>query len=130
MRQQPILLLVFVILSCCFWTENSASISAEDTSSKIHFNLSELSPEGLIGSADSLRALSYEFCLPAQPIYVLEIVQIDPTVQIYPNSPGRIRCTAHEYLCIGNTHQPHWRETLMRLANLPYIKSIEPFFAE
>jgi len=94
-------------------------------SRKIHFDLSVFNDDGLYGPPDGLRAAAYEFCIPAQDATAAEIMAIDPTVQIYAGSPGRVGCGVDEYLCIGSTAQPGFREVLANLAQLDYVTDIE-----
>lgn len=96
---------------------------------KITFDISRISPEGLIGSDDNLRSLSYEFCIPKNPEYLTQIKDIDPKIS-FSNSNGRIGCTENQYLGIGDTHKPNWREILMAIANLDYVERIDQFFGE
>jgi hypothetical protein len=101
-----------------------------DQSAKIRFDLSGLNQDGLYGPPDGLRALAYEFCIPARPELADEVRAIDPTVEIYPGSPGRIGCTRDQYLCIGSSHQPDYRTVLGRLARLEYVARIDPSYME
>jgi hypothetical protein len=71
-----------------------------------------------------LRALAYEFCLPADPALAAEVRAIDPTIVIYPGSKGRVACAPGEHLCIGSTQQPQFPSVLLKLASLPYVKQI------
>jgi len=91
----------------------------------IRFDASQLNDEGLLGAANGLRALSYEFCIPAAEAHVKEVEAIDSTIAIQRSSPGRIGCREAEYLAIGHTHQPDFREVLIRLSHLPYVDRIE-----
>lgn len=91
----------------------------------VRFDLGDLNSEGLLGSEDGLRALSYEFCVPASETHVEEVRAIDVTLSIQRGSPGRIGCGEAEYLAIGNTHQSDFRRVLERLGRLPYIERIE-----
>jgi hypothetical protein len=102
------------------------TIRAED---KITFDLSAISPEGLIGNQQSLRSVGYEFCIPAQADAIRKVKAIDPTVQ-FSRSRGRIGCQQHQYLCIGETHQPDWKTVLLKLADLDYVKKIDQFWGE
>jgi hypothetical protein len=97
---------------------------------KIRFDLSAISSEGLIGSGNGVRALSYEFCIPATEQTHREVQTIDPSVQAFPGSRGRIGCRLDQYLCIGSTHQPRWRTVLQQLAQLDYIEQIDQFLGE
>ena len=67
----------------------------------------------------------YEFCIPARADLAAEVASIDSTVQIYVGSPGRIGCSSDEYLCIGSTGQPGFREVLANLAQLDYASRIQ-----
>jgi hypothetical protein len=98
---------------------------ADTVSTKIHFDLSEFNDDGLYGPPDALRAAMYEFCIPARADLAAEVASIDPTVQIYASSPGRIGCGSNEYLCIGSTGQPGFREVLANLAQLQYVSRIQ-----
>jgi hypothetical protein len=92
---------------------------------KIAFDLSEFNDDGLYGPPDGLRAAMYEFCIPARADLAAEVASIDPSVQIYAGSPGRIGCTSAEYLCIGSTGQPGFRDVLANLAQLDYVTRIQ-----
>ncbi len=80
--------------------------------------------DGLIGPPDGLRALSYEFCVPGDAEQLDQVRQIDATLEVYPDSRGRIGCSEAESLCVGNTHQPEFRAVLLKLDALPYVKEI------
>jgi hypothetical protein len=97
---------------------------------KITFDLSTISPDGLAGPASGVQSISYEFCIPATEEHLAEVQAIDPSVQHFPHSKGRIGCSRNQFLCIGNTHQPHWREVLLSLANLDYVERIDRFWGE
>lgn len=96
---------------------------------KITFDLEHISPEGLIGKGDGLRSQSYEFCIPDQAPQIAEVKAIDPSLRLY-RSRGRIGCRNDQWLAIGETHQPHWKQILLNLAHLNYIKRIDPFWGE
>ncbi|MBF2048913.1 MAG: hypothetical protein IGS54_16375 [Elainella sp. C42_A2020_010] len=97
---------------------------------KITFDLTAISPAGLIGGATSLQSVSYEFCIPASETHRIEVQAIDPSVQYFPHSRGRIGCGDDQILCIGHTHQPRWREILHQLADLDYVERIDRFWGE
>ena len=105
------------------------TMRADSIRDKITFDLSAISPEGLIGNQQSLRSVCYEFCIPAQPDTRKEVKAIDQTVQ-FSRSRGRIGCQNHQYLCIGETHQPEWKTVLLKLAELDYVKRIDRFCGE
>lgn len=92
---------------------------------KITFDLEQLDENGLYGPPDGQRSLDYEFCVPEEPVLLETVQAIDPSLTLYPNSPGRIGCTAEQVLAIGNTHQPNAVPILMELANLDFIERID-----
>ena len=96
---------------------------------KITFDISQISADGLIGSGDNLRSLSYEFCIPKNSESLAEIKKIDPEIS-FSQSKGRIGCTENQYLCIGDTHKPNWLEILNTIAHLDYVERIDQFFGE
>ncbi|HYN79473.1 MAG TPA: hypothetical protein VES73_16950 [Lamprocystis sp. (in: g-proteobacteria)] len=95
-----------------------------DQSAVIGFDINLLNAAGLQGPPDGLRALDYEFCIPADPAFREEVAVIDPSARFLPGSRGRIRCAADQVLVLGNTHQARFREILLRLAGLPYVVRI------
>ena len=82
--------------------------------------LSEAFP--LIGPP--LRAVRYAFCIPSGGQFAEEVRGIDPTIQIASDTGGTVRCGAGASRCVGSTHQPAFRRTLLKLAELPYVESI------
>lgn len=115
------------MLAC---TGRQPRLETEVALRKIKFDLAQISPAGLIGPADGLRSLSYEFCAPATESVIRQIQAIDPSLQIHRQSPGQIGCCPGQVLAIGATHQPCWRKILLKLAQLPYITRIEPSLGE
>ena len=101
-----------------------------DPLAKITFSLDQLNQDGLCGPPGGLRALHYEFCIPGEAAPAAQVREIDPTIQIYPKSRGRIGCGQGEYLCVGSTHQPGFRTVLVRLAGLPFVRRIDQAFFE
>jgi hypothetical protein len=97
---------------------------------KIDIDLDKLNEEGLYGPPDGLRALDYEFCIPADEALLDEVKAIDSSVVFYRKSPGRIGCQTEQYLCIGNTHQENFRHVLCKLAALSYVNLIQETFWE
>jgi hypothetical protein len=121
--------MMYPVPSSC-WAEGPKNQPLVNPLSKITFNLEQLNEHGLYGPPDGLRALHYEFCIPGDPVTATQVRQIDPTIEIYPISPGRIGCTEGVYLCLGNTHQPNFKAVLFKLAQLPYVKRIDQAFFE
>jgi hypothetical protein len=97
---------------------------------KITFDLDRLNDDGLVGPPNGLRSLMYEFCIPSDSASAREIREIDSSVRLYSESPGRIGCGDGLTLCIGETHQPGWRAVLDQLSSLGYIERIDESFAE
>jgi len=91
---------------------------------KIQFRLDTIRPDGLRGPPDGLVSVAYEFCVPANEAVYQEVRRIDPGVQIYFGSRGRIGCSTNQALCIGETHKARWRAVLYELSSLPYIAEI------
>jgi hypothetical protein len=106
-----------------FWLL-SACAAVQPPSAEIQIDLSGVNAEGLRGPSNGLRAVHYEFCIPAGETYKSEVVRIDASAVFMPDSRGRIGCRAGEVLVVGNTHQPGYRQVLDRLASLPYIERI------
>jgi len=92
---------------------------------KITFDLNQFDEYGLYGPADGKRSLDYEFCIPQGEQYATEVQTIDPSVNFFPTSAGRIGCTENQILTIGNTHQDEFRLVLLELANLDYVDRIQ-----
>ncbi len=101
-----------------------------DPMSKITFKLDYLNQDGLYGPPGGKRALHYEFCIPGDSAHAAQVRHIDPTIEIFPKSRGRIGCGPGEYLCIGSTHQPGFKTVLGKLASLPYVRRIDQAFFE
>jgi hypothetical protein len=101
-----------------------------DSLKKFSFDLTSLDAHGLRGEESGLCALSYEFCIPAMPVLAEQVRKIDPTLVIFDHAPGRSQCADDTFLCIGSTHQPGYRNVLLRLSRLSYIERIDEAFFE
>ena len=118
------ILMIAMIVGC-------ASVSnPQARSSKIDVDLGNVNSEGLRGPPDGLRAVHYEFCIPAGEDNAEEVRSIDPTAQFMPGSRGRIGCATGQILVVGSTHQRSFREVLERLAALEYVNRIAENFFE
>ena len=106
-------------------TTEKEVVASEATSEVIRFDTGRLNSDGLMGPADGLRAVSYEFCVPADEQLMELVMSIDGTVEIQRRSRGRIGCEKAEYLAIGHTHQPDFESVLDRLSRLPFVDRIE-----
>ena len=62
--------------------------------------------------------------------HAAEVREIDPSIQVFAKSKGRIGCGPGEYLCVGSTHQPGFQTVLFKLASLPYVRRIDQAFFE
>ncbi len=91
---------------------------------KIQFDLTRLDADGLRGPADGRVAVAYEFCIPNTAECRAQVRRIDAGVQFLPGSRGRLGAGPDECLCLGSTHQKHFRRTLRSLAALPYVRRI------
>jgi len=107
-----------------------AQVPVQVPDRKIQFDLSAFDDDGLYGPSDGRRAAAYEFCIPTGDDVADEVAAIDPSIAIMRSSPGRIGCTADQYLVIGSTHQPGFRAVLANLARLDYVTHIELSFGE
>ena len=124
------LVILLLILYPLCWVGVAADQVPINPRSKITFSLDHLDENGLYGPPGGLRAVHYEFCIPADPGLEAQVRRLDMTIQIFKTSPGRIGCTKEEYLCLGNTHQPNFKAVLLNLAGLPYVKRINQAFFE
>jgi hypothetical protein len=97
---------------------------------KIAFDLNALDKNGLSGPKNGKVAIDYEFCIPAEKSYLDQILKIDPSIKIQKKARGRIRCSRAEWLCMGNTHQKKYREKILEIAELNFVKRIEHTFFE
>jgi hypothetical protein len=97
--------------------------------SKLGFDADLVGEDGLYGPPDGRRALDYEFCIPDAACIREQVSAIDPSVR-FSTSPGRIGCADGDLLAIGNSHQPGFQEVLRQLAELPYVRRIEPAWFE
>ena len=91
---------------------------------KIQFDISALNSEGLAGPPDGLRAVNYEFCIPAALLAEVEVKALDPSVQFFKGAAGHVGCTDAQELVIGSTHQKNFKQVLLKLAALDYVKRI------
>ena len=117
-----VLLIIPVLLTGCSSLKNYQNNKMLEK--KITFDLKQLDADGLYGDKDSKRAMSYEFCIPADIEKANEVMKIDPSAVVYKSSPGRVNCTASEYLVMGDTFQKDFIVTLQQLSNLKYVSRI------
>jgi hypothetical protein len=91
---------------------------------KVELDLESLDADGLRGPPAGKVAVSYEFAIPNTAPCLAEVKRIDATVRCMPGSRGRVGATEMQCLCVGSTHQDHFREVLRALAALPYVERI------
>jgi hypothetical protein len=115
-RKWVIIILIVVILLSGWWIWNNRQCNLE----KITFDINEIEKV----------PLDYEFCIPYEDRYLQEIKRIDPEIECYHGSSGRIGCIDSEYLCIGNTGHKDFRNILCKLSILDYIDRIDQTFWE
>ena len=82
---------------------------------RIGVDLASVNAEGLRGPPGGLRAVHYEFCIPADDQVAAEVRAIDATARLLHGSRGRIGCRHGQILVLGHTHQPAYRRVLDRL---------------
>lgn len=121
----------FSFLPGCNWIKTSGkSGQPHSVQEKISFDISPISDQGLVGSSDGLRSISYEFCIPAQKKILAEVQAIEPSLKYFAGSPGRIGCQKNQYLCLIDTHNSQWKEILFSIAHLEYVEKIDQFYGE
>jgi hypothetical protein len=132
MLKKGLAVLVTLCLSLCLLSPvcRAEERHQVDPLSKITFALDQLNQDGLYGPPGGLRALHYEFCIPGDAAHAAQVQHIDPTIEVFPTSRGRIGCGPGEFLCIGSTHQPGFKTVLLKLASLPYVRRIDQAFFE
>ncbi|HAD11304.1 MAG TPA: hypothetical protein DCF33_02580 [Saprospirales bacterium] len=125
MKQYSVLALILILMAC----KSQKLPESPDAWKKIRLDFKQLDAEGLTGSSKGKVAQNYEFCIPAKASYWKQVKKLDATAQ-KNSGKGRVGCTPEQWLIIGSTHQKNYQRVLFQLANLPYIKTIEPTFWE
>ena len=114
-----ILIIVTIMLSNCNIIKSKDYKTAQK---KTNFDIESINNEGIIVTKGTF--LSYEFCIPNNEPSNTEVKKIDSKISIYISAKGRIGCSKKEVLCIGNTENKNYRETLIKLSKLNYVKNI------
>ena len=141
---KKVLVKAFIKFGIIFGNENTANITGtridvyeiteipdSDPVEKITFELSEFTEEGLRERPKGeFSSINYEFCIPASDSIFSYVSSIDKSLGVYKTSKGRSGCSDKEWLCIGSSRQAGFKETIKKLANLPYIKKISETFWE
>jgi hypothetical protein len=132
------------ILNGIIWGEvNTANmtgtrIDAEEISlapngeggAKITLNLNEFNSDGMRERGGEFSSTNYEFCIPATDEAMAEVMAIDPTSGIYKKSKGRSGCSDNEWLVIGSSRQKSFKNVILKLASLDYVRKISETFWE
>ncbi len=119
MKRHLLFLVVLFVGACVTKTSNM---------NKIKFDYSILDNNGLIGPSEGKISLAYEFCIPGTEKARRRILEIDNQMEI-STSPGRIKCSEHEYLCIGHTNQ-NYLEIFKAITQLEFVKRVERCYFE
>jgi len=120
----------FIFFLFFFGYSISYTQTQPDTS-KIAFNLKDFTEDGMkINDTKREGYINYEFCIPGSDETFREVMSIDSTVGVYKNSKGRSACSDAEWLCIGSSHQKNFKDVLLALTKLSYIRKIRETFWE
>lgn len=122
-QQNGFLILMSALIALACHPSRSGIPGADP--SKIGFPLEQFDTEGLRGKDTGKTALDYEFCIPRQEKAWQTVAAIDPSARRQKTGRGRIGCTEHEWLVLGNTRQTHFKDVLLRLSAQPFIHRIE-----
>lgn len=125
MKRLSLLAIILVLWAC----KSEKIQESPDAWKKIKLDFKQLDAEGLTGSGKNKVAQNYEFCIPAEARYWKQVKKLDPSAQ-KNSGKGRVGCSKEQWLIIGSTHQKNYQRVLFQLANLPYVKAIEPTFWE
>jgi len=96
---------------------------------KIYFDYESLDKNGLIGPADGLVSVDYEFCIPTDKDLQSQALSMDPSLKIL-DSQGRSRCKKGEVLAMGNTQQANAKRVLEGLSSLTFVGKINRVWFE
>jgi hypothetical protein len=114
----PTMLVCASMLFCCTQASKSNPTGALE---KIQFDIKRIDENGLVGPPDGKVLIAYQFRIPLDRAKRREVSKIDPSIRFF-SKPGE-----DEYMCIG---EGATQAVLLRLAGLPYIKRIDPFYGE
>jgi hypothetical protein len=112
---------ILLIADSCSSIPKAATISDEIALEKINFSINEIDKDGLIGPPDGKRLVAYKFVMPIDLKKRRQVHRIDRSVKFFHKPSDE------QYDCIG---EGATREVLLKLASLPYIKRIDPFYGE
>ncbi|RJG42547.1 lipoprotein [Motilimonas pumila] len=92
---------------------------------KLDFDIKEINDKGLKNGV----GVDFEFCLAQQASLKQQVQQAYSGLQ-FQQSPGRIGCNAEQWLVIGNTLQPNYRQQLTELVAIAEVSEIKQTFWE
>lgn len=107
-----------------FTFASGKAVTLADALRKIGFDLDALDAAGLAGPPAGKVAVSYEFRIPDTPEHRAAVLAIEPALEITAGPRGRVDAGPGFALCIGSTHRPRYRRTLLDLAALPFVERI------
>ena len=139
-----VILKAFIKYGIIFGSENTANMQGTridaqeiyvmeslDPLSKISLDLKQFNDDGYRERPKGeFSSTNYEFCIPGNDETAKEVMAIDPTIGVYKTSKGRSGCTDKEWLCIGSTRQANFKNVILKLASLSYIRKISETFWE
>ncbi|MBZ0201455.1 MAG: hypothetical protein K8I03_00405 [Ignavibacteria bacterium] len=112
-----------------YYNERGYEVSYFDK--KIRIDLEKFTSDGYrVHPGGEKSAINYEFCIPASDSVYAEVLAIDPTAGVLKGSKGRSGCSEKEWLVIGSSRQPGFKDVLKKLARLEYIRKITETFWE
>jgi hypothetical protein len=112
---------IILIADSCSSIPRAVAISDEMALKKINFSIGEIDKDGLIGPPDGKRLMAYKFVIPMDQKKRRQVHRIDRSVKFFHKPSDE------QYDCIGEGATP---EVLLKLAGLPFIKRIDPFYGE
>lgn len=115
---------MYLIIAIITALLNSCTVSNNiPDPSKIHFDISEIDENGLIGPPDGKRSIAYKFNIPFNSKMKRTVHKIDKSVRFYKKGNSELSY----YLCIG---EGGTKETILELSGLEFIHKIEPMYWE
>jgi hypothetical protein len=126
---------IIVLFIACTGTKNNAGatgIQITGDTSKINIDLSQYKDDGehILPNNEFGGYIHYEFCIPATEEALDEVQRIDSTAGALKKSKGRSGCSDQEWLIIGSSRQINFKQVLLKLSGLSYIRKISQTFWE
>lgn len=125
---------ILLFLACGSTNNNMGAINklTNGDTSKINIDLSEYKDDGehILPNNEFGGYIHYEFCIPATEEALNEVQSIDSTAGALKKSKGRSGCSDQEWLVIGSSRQKNFKQVLLKLSWLSYIRKISQTFWE